>query len=178
MESLTSFESIGITSFGRNYLLPAELVVIDGYTKKVLPEVDIRYEIGDPKVKILNNTTGMYNVPPRIVPVKNSNGVGISSLSFDNTTKIVRLYLDQSFPTDRDFPFVVGKKILVENISIGFNSTGQGYNSSDYDYNLFPVTTVFPQLGGLGYTSNIVSKTILKLVKNLEMSYHSQILVE
>ena len=150
LESLTSFESIGITSFGRNYLLPAELVVIDGYTKKVLPEVDIRYEIGDPKVKIFNNTTGMYNVPPRIVPVKNSNGVGISSLTFDSTTKIVRLFLDQSFPTARDFPFVVGKKILVENISIGFNSTGQGYNSSDYDYNLFPVTTVFPQLGGSG----------------------------
>ena len=150
MQSLTSFEYIGITSFGRNYLHPAKLVVIDGFTKKVLPEIDVVYEIGDPRVTIKNNTTGMYNIPPRIIPTENTNGVGISSLTFDSASKTVRLYLSQQFSTARDFPFVVNKNILVENISIGFNSTGTGYNSSDYGYNLFPVTAVLPQLGGSG----------------------------
>lgn len=150
MESLTSFEHIGISSFGRNYLHPANLVVIDGYTNKVLPEIDLRYEIGDTEVTILNNTTGMYDVTPRIIPTDNTNGVGISSLTFDSSSKTVRLYLSQQFSTARDFPFVVGKKVLVENVSIGATSTGTGYNSEDYEYTLFPVTAVLPQLGGSG----------------------------
>ena len=150
MESLTSFEHIGISSFGRNYLHPANLVVIDGYTNKVLPEVDLRYEIGDTEVTILNNTTGMYDITPRIIPTDNTNGVGISSLTFDSSSKTVRLYLSQQFSTARDFPFVVGKNVLVENVSIGATSTGTGYNSEDYEYTLFPVTAVLPQLGGSG----------------------------
>ena len=149
MESLTSFESIGITSFGRNYLHPAELVVIDGYTNKVLPEVDLRYELGDTSVTILKNTTGMYDITPRIIPTQNSNGVRVSSVSYDNTTKVVRLNLDTIFDTPRDFPYNVGTNIFVENISVGL-STGRGYNSADYNYTLFPVITAVPQFGGTG----------------------------
>ena len=59
---------------------PAKLVVIDGYTNKVLPEVDLRYDLGDTQVTILNNTTGMYGVTPKIIPTEKSNGVGISTL--------------------------------------------------------------------------------------------------
>ena len=129
---------------------PAKLVVIDGYTNKVLPEVDLKYEIGDTQVKILNNTTGMYEITPTIIPTRNSNGVGISTLSYNDTTKTVRLYLNQQFSTAREFPFAVGEKVLVENVNIGTASTGVGYNSVDYDYTLFPVTAVFPQLGGSG----------------------------
>ena len=162
MESLTSFESIGITSLGRNYLHPAELIVIDGYTNKVLPEVDLRYELGDTSVTILNNTTGMYDVTPRIVPTQNSNGVGISSLSFNSSTGVVRLFFNTIFDTPRDFPYVVGSKILVENISIGAGSTGRGYNSSDYDYTLFPVITALPQFGGSGAFVEYSIKDLLR----------------
>ena len=41
-----------------------------------------------------------------------------------------RKYLPQ------DFTFEVGDRIIVENVSVGVGSTGLGYNSSDYDYNL------------------------------------------
>ena len=150
MKSLNSFESIGISSFGRNYLIPAKLVVIDGYTNKILPEVDLRYRLGDTQVTILNNTTGMYDIKPTIIPTRNTNGVGISTMSYDNSTKTVRLYLDQTFSTSREFPFVVGEKILVENVNIGTGSIGVGYNSVDHDYTLFPVTAILPQIGGSG----------------------------
>ncbi len=150
MKSLNSFESIGISSIGRNYLSPAKLVVIDGYTNTILPEVDLEYKLGDTQVKILNNTTGMYEIKPKFIPTQNSNGVGISTLSFDNPTKTVRLYLNQQFSTPREFPFVVGENILVENINIGTGSSGVGYNSVDYNYTLFPVTAVLPKLGGSG----------------------------
>ena len=150
MESLTSFESIGISSLGRNYLHPAVLKVIDGYTNRVLDEVDLGYNIGDTSVTILNNTTGMYDVTPRIIPTQNTNGVGISSLTYNSTTKVVRVYLNQTFSTPREFPYTVGKNILVENVSILSSPTGQGYNSSDYNYTLFPVITSVPQFGGTG----------------------------
>ena len=165
LKSLNSFESIGISSFGRNYLSPAKLVVIDGYTNKVLPEVDLKYEIGDTQVKILNNTTGMYEITPTIIPTRNSNGVGISTLSYNDTTKTVRLYLNQQFSTSREFPFAVGKKILVENINIGAGSSSTGYNSANYDYTLFPVTAVLPQLGGSGAYIEYSMEGVLKTGK-------------
>ena len=136
MQSLNSFESIGISSFGRNYLSSPKLVVIDGYTNKVLPEVDLHYDLGDTQVTILNNTTGMYEIKPTIIPTQNTNGVGISSLTFNSSTKVVRLYLNQTFSTSREFPFAVGEKILVENVNIGTGSSGVGYNSVDHDYTL------------------------------------------
>ena len=37
MQSLNYLDSIGISSFGRNYLNSPKLVVIDGYTNKVVP---------------------------------------------------------------------------------------------------------------------------------------------
>ena len=150
MESLTSFEFIGISSFGQNYLHPAKLVVVDGYTGKVVPELDLRYKLGDTSVTILNNTTGMYDVTPRIIPTENTNGVGISSLTYDSGSKVVRLYLDQTFNDSREFPYVVGSNILVENVSILPDTNSRGYNSSDYDYTLFPVITAVPQFGGSG----------------------------
>lgn len=162
MESLTSFDSIGISSFGRNYLHPANLKVIDGYTNRILNEVDLKYEIGDTSVTILNNTTGMYDVTPRIIPTQNTNGVGISSLSYDSSTKVVRVYLNQTFSTAREFPYNVGKKILVENVSILSSPTGQGYNSSDYNYTLFPIITSVPQFGGTGAYIEYSLKDVLK----------------
>ena len=82
-----------------------KLVVIDGYTNKVLPEVDLHYDLGDTQVTIVNNTTGMYEIKPTIIPTQNTNGVGISSLTFNSSTKVVRLYLNQTFSTSREFPF-------------------------------------------------------------------------
>jgi len=150
MQSLNSFDSIVISSFGKNYLNSPKLVVIDGYTNEVVPEVDLNYELGDTHVTILNNSTGMYEIKPTIIPTQNTNGVGISSLTYNNATKIARLYLNQTFSTSREFPFAVGEKILIENINVGTGSSGVGYNSVDHGYTLFPVTAVLPQLGGTG----------------------------
>ena len=107
----------------------------------------------------------MYDVTPRIIPTQNTNGVGISSLTYDSSTKVVRVYLNQTFSTPREFPYIVGKKILVENVSILSSPTGQGYNSSDYNYTLFPIITSVPQFGGTGAMLSIVSKMYLRLEK-------------
>ena len=40
--------------------------------------------------------------------------------------------------------------VYVEGISVGIGTTARGYNSSEYDYKLFNLTEVDPNLGGIG----------------------------
>jgi hypothetical protein len=146
IEPLASFVEIDILSAGKNYLTAPGLVVVDGFTKKVVSDVDLRYEIGETKVKIAKNTYGIYDTTPTIIPVNNSNGVGINSITYNPITKDVVVGFNTGFSDV--FPFSIGDKILIENTSVGVGSTARGYNSSSYDYQLFTVTAVDPSLGG------------------------------
>ena len=148
VEALYSFESIGITSSGKNYLLNPELVVLDGFTNEVVPDVDLRYSLGDTEVQIFDNTNGLYNVEPTIVPIKNSNGVGISSVTYTEATKTVRAYLTAQFSQAGNFRYKTGAKVLIEGISVGIGSTDRGFNSENYGYERFEVTGFDMQLGG------------------------------
>jgi hypothetical protein len=153
VDPLASFASIGISSAGRGYGSAPKLIVIDGKTQNVIPEVDLRYSLGDSQVTILKNTFGINNSLPTILPTENTNGVSINSISFNNSTKSVTVRLSVGFSTANSFPFQVNDKVLIENVSVGVGSTGKGYNSKDYNYNLFTLTSVTPNLGGIGSVS-------------------------
>jgi len=152
VEPLSSFESIGINFFGRGYTSAPKLLVFDGKTNQIVPEVDLRYNLGDTQVTILRNSYGLYNLTPTILPIQNPNGVGINSVGFNTTTNDVTITLSVGFSTADSFPFAVNDKVLVENISVGVNSTGKGYNSSDYNYQLFTINYVDANLGGSNAT--------------------------
>jgi hypothetical protein len=153
VDPLSSFESIGISSFGRGYTSAPRLIVLDGKTGSVVPEVDLKFTLGNNKVEILKNTFGLNNVTPTILPIQNSNGVGISSIVFNTATKNVTVTLSVGFSTANSFPFAVNDKVLIENISVGVGSTGKGYNSENYNYQLFTLTSVTPNLGGIGFVN-------------------------
>jgi hypothetical protein len=150
IEPLASFQSIGITSFGRGYSSPAKLLVFDGKTNEIVSGVDLKYNLGDSQVTILKNTYGLYNTKPKILPTQNSNGVGISSISYNSTSKNVTVILAVGFSTSNSFPFAVNDKVLIENISIGVGSDSKGYNSENYDYQLFTINSVTENIGGFG----------------------------
>ena len=147
---LSNFENIGVSSAGKGYITPPKLVVLDGNTKSVVNDVDLRYNLSDNSVTILKNTKGLFNVSPIIIPTQNCNGVGISSISYDSGTNDVTVFLSVGFTTVGGFPFAVSDKILIENISIGAGSTAKGYNSDKYNYELFTVKTIDPKYGGSG----------------------------
>ena len=152
IESLTSFESIGVSSAGKNYTIAPTLIVLDGLTGKQVKDVDLEYEIGDQQVTILKNTKGMSNTPPSIIPTGNVNGIGINTITYDSSTQDVTVGLDTAFSDEA--PFSVGDKVLIENISVGVGTTGNGYNSSQYDYSLFTLTAVnIPLGGGVGFVT-------------------------
>ena len=146
LESLTSFEEIEISSAGKNYNIAPNLVVLDGLTGNIIDDVDLFFRFGDPNVTIRKNTSGLSNVTPTIIPVNNSNGVAINDISFDITTKNVTVGFDTGFGDQS--PFSVGDKVLIENVSVGVGSTGSGYNSVDFGYQLFTLTDVNIPLGG------------------------------
>jgi hypothetical protein len=152
IRDLGSLESVGVTSVGKGYGVAPKLVVLDGETKKELPGVDLKYTLGNSKIEILKNTTGMSMLPPTILPIENSNGVGINTISYNPTTKDVTVELNVGFSTADTFPFNVNDKVMVENISVGVGSTGLGYNSVNYNHQLFTITATHPNIGGIGAT--------------------------
>ena len=150
IDAFSSIKSIGITSVGRGYTLAPVPIIIDGKTNKQLKEVELNYKLGDTNVTIIKNTSGMNNVPPIVIPTRNSNGVAISTVGFNTITKDVTIGLGTVYSDAVDFPFIVGDKVLIENVSVGVGSTGIGYNSSDYNYKLFSIKSVTPNIGAFG----------------------------
>jgi hypothetical protein len=150
VDPLSSFQSIGVTSFGRGYTSTPKLIVLDGKTREIVPEVDLKFTLGNTNVEILENSFALNNTIPTILPINNSNGVGISSIKYNSTTKNVTVYLSVGFSTANSFPFAINDKVLIENISIGINSDAKGFNSSDYEYQLFTLNSVTENLGGFG----------------------------
>jgi hypothetical protein len=144
---LSSFDKIFVTSPGRDYTQSPELLVIDAFTKQIVSDVILDYKIGSPEVTILKNSSGFYDIDPIIIPINNTNGVGISSIYFDNSNKDVTVFLGKSFSTGY-FPFNVGDHVLIENTSI--IGGGIGYNSKNYNYELFEITDINPFFGGSG----------------------------
>ena len=152
IKSLASIESIGVTSVGKGYLTAPDLLVFDAETGLLVEDLDLKYELGKTDVQILKNTYGISNLTPRIVPVHNSNGVGISTISYNTSNKNATATLSKEFSDTNDFPFKVNDKILIENVSIGVGSTGRGYNSDKYGFELFTVVSTDENIGGAGAT--------------------------
>ena len=157
---LMSLGSVSISSVGRGYTSAPKLLVFDGKTKELVPNVDLKYTLGNSQVSILKNAYGLYNVTPTILPIHNTNGVGISSVGFNTATNDVTVTMSVGFSTANSFPFSVNDKVMIEGISVGVGSTGKGYNSSNYDYKLFTLTSIDENLGGIGSVTYSLSNEI------------------
>ena len=150
VDPLSSFDVVEVTSIGKGYTVAPKLLVFDGKTNSLVPEADLRYNLDDNTVTILRNTFGLSDIEPKILPINNPNGVGISTIAYNSSTKDVTITLSKGFSDIETFPFAVNDKVLVENVSVGVGSTGSGFNSSDYNYSLFTLTAIDPNVGGIG----------------------------
>ena len=149
VDRYSSINSIGISSAGNGYTTPANLIVIDTVSNKIL-DVILKYEIGDTQVQIIKNTKDLYDSSPKVIPTNNSNSIGISTVSYDNTTKNVVVTLNRSYSIFDSFPFSIGDSIMIE--GIGVSDNGKGYNTKNYGYEYFEVTSINPRFGGINPT--------------------------
>ena len=160
VDRLASFGSVGFSSFGRGFSIPPKLVALDGRTNELITDVDFKTSIGKREVEILKNTNGINNVTPTIIATQTDSGVGISSIRYNSSNGDVDVTLSVGFSTVNSFPFSVGDKVLVENISVGVGSTGKGFNSENYNYKLFSITNVTENLGGIGSVRYNISDSL------------------
>ncbi len=150
IDRFRTLDHIGLSSGGSNYSTPPKLIVKDRVSDQILTEMDIETEVdgsvGVSSIKIIENTKRLQDPNPTIIPIHNSNGVGIETVGFTTSNATVELTLDKDFSTGQLFPFAVGDKVLVE--GVGIATTGFGYNSSEYNYNLFTLNSITPNIGG------------------------------
>ena len=152
VKDLYSFKSIGIASVGRHYNTAPDLIVVDGLTGEVNSQANLKYNLGDKTVTILSNVYNLDKETSIIRPVNNGNGIGISTIRFIPASQDVVVTLGSSFSDAESYPFAIGDKILIENISVGVGSTAKGYNSENYGYQLFTIVNLDPNIGGIGGT--------------------------
>lgn len=144
---LASLDEIIVESFGINYNISPNLFLVDGLTNKIIPDVILNFSLGNDKVEIVKNTRGINNITPIIIPTSNSNGIRIFDITFNSIENEITLFLDDEYSTIEEFPFIVGDNVLIEKTNV-LENTGRSYNSIDYDFKLFPVKQINPQLGG------------------------------
>jgi len=152
LDSLSIFDKVEVLTKGFSYITDTDLVVIDGLTKKVVNDVKLEYLPSEGKVSILKNTAGINQVQPRLVPISNPNGLKISNITYDSVLKTVTVTLETQFSSFDDFPFEVGNKVFIEGVAINEPEIGvdtKSYNSSEFDYNLFEITEIDPNIGGI-----------------------------
>ena len=165
VDVLNSLDYVGISSFGFNYSSPPNLVLVDEFTKTPLLDAKLNYISGSNFVEIEKNVNNIYGITPKIIPINNTNGIRINNIVYNQNTKDVVVTLGSSFSNLEDFPFTIGDKILIENVSVGINTTGKGYNSKQYNYQLFTVKNTDPNIGGIGAT---VSYSLEEFLTNSE----------
>ena len=159
LKNIFTLENVGIVTGGSNYTSPPKVIAIG--KPNIVAQTSLNGTSVN-KIKILTNDSGLSE-DLRIVPVLNSNGVGIISASTDSN-KTVLLGLRAPIPdvgnqsgffnSGGSFPFEIGDEIFVENVKTldGIN----GYDSSTYDYAYFTVTAVNQTAGGESISYSIV----------------------
>jgi hypothetical protein len=146
IEPFSSIDRVVTTFKGRFYNYSPNLIVIDSVTNQIQDTV-LNFNHLNGKVTIIKNSTGFNNVKPRIIPVNNSNGIGINSITYDVPLKRATATLNYDFTDPNTFPVEINDKIIVENTSIlqldpdfvPDGTTYKGYNSSEYNYSEFNV---------------------------------------
>ena len=136
-------DSVGVTSTGNNYLTAPNLVLFNSKTKTVNQQAEFVPEMTGGsvgKVKIIKSGGNLSAGDGKLLSIDNTNGVGIISASYSEPTVTLRLKTPSPLGFgSMSLPFSVGDDVFVENLGV---STGNGYNSVDYDYQYFTLTGV------------------------------------
>lgn len=148
IDPFSTIDSITCTYIGKDYNYSPDLLVIDGVTNKVVNDIILDFDYISGKVTITKNSNGFSKAEPKIVPINNSNGVGIHSLSYDPILKRATAYLQKEYTDVNSLPISINDEVLIENTSIiETESNYIGYNSNEYDYKYFTITGITTSIG-------------------------------
>ena len=154
LEQNLRIDSVGVTSGGKNYNQPPK-VIVPGVNDAIFEVKVLGNSVNE--VNVISGSSGL-SANTKVIPVNNSNGIQVTSaVSIGNTENKLSIKAPPNvgFTTANPFPFQIGDKVFVENIMIQSGS-GQGYNSSDYNYQTFPITGINTTQGAESITYSII----------------------
>jgi hypothetical protein len=176
LKDIYTLSSIGIITGGKNYTSPPKTIAIGN--NSILTKTSISgNSVSD--VEIISNDSGISN-NIRFIPTNNSNGVNI--INATSSFQVNTIFLRAPVIGFSEFPFEIGDKIYVENVKIISND--DGYNSSDYNYQYFTVTSINTTPGtesvsysisGIGSTGGVydINYTFGRVIKANDLSSYS-----
>ena len=160
IDNLDVVDSVNVINGGSDFTSAPSLLLFNPQTNTVVDNVSFNPVFKNQTiidVDVVAPLNGLDSVQHRLVSINNSNGVGINSIQ-TSTSGIVTCFLEtpfNGFPNPQ--PFAEGDEIYVEGIQrvgesgigtggVGVSSivTGDGFNSENYDYRFFKVTSYTP----------------------------------
>lgn len=153
VNAFSIFKSIDVVDPGFSYNTNTNLIVVDGFTEEFVSDVNLEYVVDQKRVNIIQNTQGITNYQPFIIPVNNPNGLSVKNFEYNSINQTVTVTLIPEFSNAEDFVFDVGTKVLIEGVFItDEDSNAKSYNSGQFGYKLFEIVNSDPKLGGIGAT--------------------------
>jgi len=140
IDNLDTIDEIDIVSGGLRYLNSPDLILINDTTKEVVDTTSLVASAPNGSISEITQIAPIYGLdsePHKILAVNNSNGVGISSM-ITGSSGVATCTLKTPILGFVTPQFADGDEIFVEGIEL-VSPTGDGYNSSDYDYKFFKV---------------------------------------
>tara|TARA_B100000427_G_scaffold59171_1_gene46540 strand:- start:1961 stop:10144 length:8184 start_codon:yes stop_codon:yes gene_type:complete len=152
-------DSVAITSTGKKYVTPPNLVVYNSKTNTTNQDAKFSVDLNGGavgSVRIISRGGNLASGDSELFAVDNSNGVGIVSATYSAPNVTLKLQTPNTgFTTANPLPFAVGDKVFVENVGV---SSGLGFNSADHEYTSFVLTginTAFGQIDSATLTYSV-----------------------
>ena len=138
----TTITDIDVIDGGKNYTSPPNLIIVDSSTGRVVNSDSLSCKLSSSSissVEVVSQPYGLNSKQQNIIAIDNTNGVSISSIT-SSPTGIVTCVLSTPILGFSTSAFSVGDDIFVEGIEKDSND-GSGFNSSDYGYRFFKVSS-------------------------------------
>ena len=130
--------SIDVIDSGKNYILPPKVSVLNE------PNIISSAIIDGNSISSVNLITkdiGILSDNVTVFSEFHTNGVEVTSVVLQNDNTTVDLFIKEPNNGFTSFPFEIGDEIYVDGIGITTDS-GDGYNSKDYDFRYFKITSI------------------------------------
>lgn len=172
VDNLDTIQEIDIEFAGAKYLADPDVILWNDTTKSIVDTTTLIAKAPNGSISEIVQLApifGLDSEPHKIITINNSNGVGIVSM-VSGPTGIATCVLKTPILGYNQAPFSVDDRVFVEGIEMS-SPDGSGFNSSDYNYQLFkviqfantsPATLTFQLIdaSGVGLTTNAgIAKT-------------------
>ena len=146
IDNLDTISDIEIIDGGSDYTTSPDLILFNPVTNQIIDDSSIlaitpNQTIAD--VELIAPIHGLDSTTHEIFAINNSNGIGINSMRV-NQQGLIECFMQTPFNGFSDpQPFALGDEIFVEGVQRK-DETGDGFNSSDYNFKFFKVEEYIP----------------------------------